>query len=113
MVPGTTMRDVEGHGVPVGSRNGGRTALEIAGMGGIRYRRLQDRLTPSPYGKRLSGTESPRNGAAGQQGSRQRDAKPQDDIRWDRRGTWGSQAARVLEDVRYTLFGITKSRGWW
>ena len=46
--------------------------------------------------KRLSGIESPRNGAAGQQGSRQRGAKPQDDdIRWDRRVTWGSQGARV------------------
>ena len=29
--PRTTMRDGEGHGVPVGSRNRGRTAPEIAG----------------------------------------------------------------------------------
>ena len=98
---GTTMRDVEGHGVPVGSRNG------------VRLWRLQDRPIPSPYGSRLSATESSRNRAAGQKGSRRRGAKPQDDIRWDRRVTCGSQAATVLGHVGYTLFRITKSRSWW
>ena len=54
-----------------------------------------DRHRVPTDGKRLSGMESPRNGAAGQQGSRRRGAKPQDDDIRDRRVTWGSQAARV------------------
>ena len=55
-----------------------------------------DRHRVPADGKRLSGTESSWNGAAGRRGSRRRGAKPQDDdIRWDRRVTWGSQAARV------------------
>ena len=40
--PGTTMGVMEYHGVPVGSRTGGHTAPGIAGIGGIRPRRLQD-----------------------------------------------------------------------
>ena len=40
--PGTTMGNVEGHGVPVGSRAGGPRGLVLAGMGGIKHRRLQE-----------------------------------------------------------------------
>ena len=75
----------------------GRRALEVSGLGGIRARRLQEwghtapefagvvgmgaltRPTPSPYDMRLFGTESPRKGAAGQQGCRRRrGGKPRD-----------------------------------
>ena len=55
-----------------------------------------DRHRVPTDGKRLSVTKSTRNWAAGQLGSRRRSAKPQDDnIRWDKRVTCGSQAARV------------------
>ena len=52
------MRDVEGHGVPMGSRTGGYTASWITGMGGIRPRRLQVRPTPSPRGKGQPGSRA-------------------------------------------------------
>ena len=99
---------------------------------GIRPRRYQEWGANGPVGCRIGGhmapeiagptdTEAPWNGTAGQQGSRRRGAKPQDDddIRLDRRVTWGSQAARVPEEFcwwvgmgEYTPFGISKSRGW-
>ena len=80
--PGTTMGVMEGHGVPVGSRTGGHTAPGIAGMGGIRPRRLQDWGAHGPGDCRtdrqrvpMAGgylAPSPRGtyGAAGQRGSR-------------------------------------------
>ena len=74
---------------PAGCRLGGHMSPKIAGLGGTRPRRLQDRPTLSSYSKRLSGTETPRNEAAVWQGSRVRRGT------MDRRVTWGSQATRV------------------
>ena len=76
------------------SRPRRHTGPVVAGLVGIRPRTLQywvaqgprgcriglqDRPTLSPYGMRLSSTESPRNGAARQWGSQRRGAKPQNE----------------------------------
>ena len=97
------MGDVEGRGVPVGSRTGGHTAPGIVGMGAYGPGDCRTDRHRVPDGKRLSGTESPGYvRGAGQRGSRQRGAKPQNEEygTWlqDRRVTWGSQAARVPEE---------------
>ena len=73
---------VEGQEVPVGSRPGGHTAPGIAGMGGIRPRRLQDWGVHGPRdcktdrqrvpkaGGYLAPSPQRMYGAAGQRGSR-------------------------------------------
>ena len=56
-----------------GTRNGGHTAPEVAGLGGVRPRRLQDGPTDiESLRQEASGTGTPRSRAAGRQGSRVR-----------------------------------------
>ena len=70
------MQDWGAH-VPVDSKQGGHTAPEVAGLEGTWPRKMQDWREHGPggcrtdrhqvpNGKRLSGIESSRNGAAGQ-----------------------------------------------